>query len=266
MTWRIEHLSQRGFSLIELSVVIVVISLLIGAFLVPLGTQIEQRKLIETKSRLLLAKEALTTFAIANGRLPCPASATSNGVEVFAVGGNASNGNCALTAAGAFDGFLPGVTLGLDNLDSNGYYLDGWESAQNRMRYAVANPVIGTVPNPFTAAGALKLLTITQIGTAANLLFVCASGTGINTAGCNTAQPLNNGNAVAVIYSLGKNAPEIVSGTLTPQTDEAANLDGDHVFVSHGLVTTSAALYDDQLEWIGALALISKMVDAGALP
>ena len=67
---------MRGFTLIELSVVVLVITLLLGSLLIPLATQVEQRNMSETQKRLQEIKEALIGFAIANGRFPCPAIGT----------------------------------------------------------------------------------------------------------------------------------------------------------------------------------------------
>ncbi|HEX5463789.1 MAG TPA: type II secretion system protein, partial [Burkholderiales bacterium] len=101
----------RGFSLVEMAIVIVIITLLLGAVLVPLGTQVGQRNTDNTQNMLDNIKNAIIGFAVANGRLPCPASATSNGVE-DGVGGvcNAS-----------FNGFVPAATLGITPTDAQGY-------------------------------------------------------------------------------------------------------------------------------------------------
>ena len=67
---------QAGFTLIELAVVIVVIALLLGSILVPLTSQVEQRKVLETQKTLDEIKEALIGFAMINGRLPRPATSS----------------------------------------------------------------------------------------------------------------------------------------------------------------------------------------------
>jgi len=63
----------RGFTLLELSIVVLVVTLLIGGLLVPLSTQVEQRNVSETQQRLAQVQDALIGFAIAQGRFPCPA-------------------------------------------------------------------------------------------------------------------------------------------------------------------------------------------------
>src|SRR4051812_3179202 len=130
---------MRGFTLIELSVVVLVITLLLGSLLVPLATQVEQRNVSETQKRLQEVKEALIGYAIANGRFPCPAEVSpvpdpnDRGNESFDVGGTAANGKC----RHPYDGYVPGITLGLSNLDSQGFVVDAWGLQQNRLRYAI---------------------------------------------------------------------------------------------------------------------------------
>ena len=64
--------SQAGFSLLEMSIVLLVIGLLLGGSLVPLSVQMEKRDRDTTRSLLLDMREALVGYALVNGRLPCP--------------------------------------------------------------------------------------------------------------------------------------------------------------------------------------------------
>ncbi|OUS10379.1 hypothetical protein A9Q89_11170 [Gammaproteobacteria bacterium 53_120_T64] len=61
-----------GFSLLEMSIVLLVIGVLLGGSLVPLSVQMEKRDRDATRSQLLDMREALTGYALVNGRLPCP--------------------------------------------------------------------------------------------------------------------------------------------------------------------------------------------------
>jgi type II secretory pathway pseudopilin PulG len=78
---RMRNLQTRdragGFTLLELSVVVLVVTLLIGGLLVPLSTQVEQRNISDTQQRLAQIHDALIGFAIAHGRFPCPATVSS---------------------------------------------------------------------------------------------------------------------------------------------------------------------------------------------
>src|SRR4030095_2303364 len=127
----------RGFTLIELAVVVLVITLLIGGLLVPLSTQVEQRNISDTQQRLAQIQDALIGFAIAHGRFPCPATVstppqpTDLGVEAPSTG----TGVCTHPV----DGYVPGTTLGLTNIDSQGFAVDAWGFPQERRRYPLPN-------------------------------------------------------------------------------------------------------------------------------
>lgn len=247
---------QAGFSLIELAIGLVIVATLLASLIVPLVTQLDQKRTSEAQRQLEQAREALIGFAAANNRLPCPAiGATGN--ESFAVGGNATTGACA-----ASTGFLPGVTLGMSPLDAQGFYVDAFASDRNRMRYAVSNQTINGVTNPFTRINGMKTNAMMNAIAASNsLLFVC-SGTPTAT-NCGTATPLANGTAIAVVLSPGKNA--VVN---TPSGDEQENLDTDDVFVSriYSDRTVGSTVFDDQMLWLSPATLFSRMLSAGALP
>ena len=68
----------RGFTLVELALVIGIIGFLLGALLVPLATQVQQRNRRETEKHLESIKEAMYAFAIVEGRLPCADCANSS--------------------------------------------------------------------------------------------------------------------------------------------------------------------------------------------
>ena len=269
---------QNGFTLVEMAIVLALIGLILGTGLTLLSAQQDQRRIEDTRDKLDEAREALIGFAIANGRLPCPASATSNGQESFCTGNLAAacgaptiipqpHGRC----TDPDNGLLPAITLGLSNVDANGYLQDAWRLPQNRIRYAIYNDhITGGTTNfsTFTASGEMAIATMSNIATTSPLLSVCASATGISSTTCNTATTLAS-KAVAMIYSLGANAPNGGTGT-----DEAANLNGDPVFVSHTIVfkkdldpaNPGNGEFDDQLTWLSQYTLFNRMVQAGRLP
>jgi type II secretory pathway pseudopilin PulG len=273
-----------GFSLIELAIGLTVVAALLAGLLVPLSKQLEQRRTTETQRLLLEAREALLAFAMGNRRLPCPASATSNGVESFVAPNDPSTGVCE-----TFKGFLPGVTLGLSPVDARGYVPDGWgdpaattateANAQNRIRYAVMNPTVSVNSATFFFTRAppqgMVMAGIQGIAGEAALnrfLSICGGGaTGLT--GCNNGSvSLANGNAIAVIWSVGANG--YLSGTSTepdsPSPDEVVNLDmldtqrtwNTRPYSTGG----TSGRFDDQIVWISAPLLLSRMVAAGALP
>ncbi|HMY80182.1 MAG TPA: type II secretion system protein, partial [Thauera aminoaromatica] len=66
----------RGFTLVELAMVLVILALLGGSLLVPVASRLEARDRNATLERLHDIQLALTGFAIIHGRLPCPSTET----------------------------------------------------------------------------------------------------------------------------------------------------------------------------------------------
>lgn len=244
----------RGFTLTELAVVVAIIALLIGGMLMPLLAQDDVRRSRQTQKQLKEALDALIGHAAANGRLPCPATAVSNGQESFAAGGNALNGNC----SNFLDGFLPATTLGLAPTNANGLLIDAWNQP---IRYAVPAGAINGIANPFTRTDGAKGATMPEIGKV-DALSVCVSATGITAANCGVAARLSD-RAPAVLLSTGKNGAAGGGGA-----DEAANLNGDAVFVSHDPAPVGAANgeFDDIVVWLSPNLLFNRMIAAGRLP
>ncbi len=101
---------SQGFTLVEMSIVLIIIGFLIGGMFAPLSMQMNQQKIRDTKKTLETIKEALMGYAILNNRLPCPAL-DNNGNESTAT-------PCATYDKS--DGYLPWVDLGVSQYDAWG--------------------------------------------------------------------------------------------------------------------------------------------------
>ncbi len=251
----------RGFTLVEMAVVMAIVALLLGGLVVTLSAQIDLQRTSETRTTLENIRDALMGFAAANGRLPCPASPTSNGLEEFSMGGSALNGQC----ANFYNGLVPAATLGITPVDTNGFVLDGWG---NRVRYAVAYPTINSISSPFTRQDGLRSAGMQQVETYASssgLLFVCAVGPlppGVAATGCISGPTNITKKAPAVVFSTGRNAAAGGTGA-----DEAANLNGDGVFVSHPPTAAGAGgEFDDLVTWLSLPVLFNRLITVGRLP
>lgn len=286
--------AQLGFSLVELAVVFFIVSLLIATAMYTLSAQTEARTMADAQRRLEEARELLIGFAMVNGRLPCPAryvdaGTNSAGQESFCTA--APPAACTVTTAvqthgvcsNFNDGFLPAVSIGFTPTDASGFALDPWG---NRIRYAVvsktASPVTpSTCKKSDTAGTSLVgqqfLFTKKRnsdeslIGCVPDEMVVCASATGVTGTSCGTATAVTNQNVVAaVVFSTGRNFMTANTSALAAaagRTDEAANLNGDGVFVWHTPVAFSEANeFDDQVLWLPAPLLYSKLIAAGVLP
>ena len=263
---------SAGFSLVELAIVLLVVTLMLSSLLYTLSAQTEQRNFEDTRRRLEQARELVLAFAIVNGRLPCPATAASAGVEDPVGGGNCTTPN---------GGWLPARTIGFQTTDPNGFAIDAWS---NRIRYAVSatvpinsdapricRPLVNPAPPPnflppiaphFTDRNNMKLQ---GIDCQPSDLLICKSATGITgtTCGGTANQIMTQNLVVAIIFSTGKNGATGGTGL-----DEAANLNGDQVFVFHVPAPSGAANgeFDDQFTWITVGELYGKLIAAGVLP
>lgn len=251
---------RRAFTLLEVMLVMLILTILVSGLAVPLSTQVAMRRHEETRRILDEAREAILGFAAANGRLPCPASATSRGQESFAPGGSATDGNC----ANFHDGFLPAASIGLSPLDAEGFARDGWGTPANRVRYAVhgAGDVLGGVSNPLTRTNGMRQATLDQLGNASGYLVICGTGAAATPAGCGPAVNQLTRRAAFVLLSLGTNAVD----QPRPGSDESRNVDGDGVFVSHEFSTATGNAFDDYLTWVPINILAARMISAGRLP
>lgn len=236
--------------------VLAIVGLLMATAMYTLSAQTEQRNFEETRRRLEAARELLLGFAIVNGRLPCPATAASAGNEAITTPPNCDT---------AYGGFLPAKTIGYQVVDQGGFATDPWGA---RIRYAVSSVAptgcAGTSTTPhFTNTTNLKANGITC---QPNDLVVCRSATGITATTCGAATNAltNQTTVVAVVFSVGKNSASIGSGGI----DEAANINGDRVFVSHPPAPVGATNgeFDDQLLWLTVGELYGKLISAGVLP
>ena len=246
---------MRGFSLLEVAIVLAVLALALAALAVPVGAHVHARRVDEARRQLAEARDAVLGFAAAHGRLPCPATPETRGHEAFAAGGDAASGRC----ADFHGGYLPAAALGLAPLDDAGLLRDPWLASANRVRYAVHAGTINSVPHALTRAGGMAQATLGGLGSAPHYLYVCASGGHAAAGACGPAANQLTRRAAFVLLSLGANA----HAGPAAGSDEAANLDGDDAFVARDAAEGG---FDDQLEWGSIHMVIHRMVAAGRLP
>lgn len=235
------HLAARGFTLIEMAIVLIILTLVVGGALVPLNAQIELRRRTETRKALDDIKEALIGYAIANNVLPCPSAVDSSNIPT----------GFALTACNSTNnfGYLPWATLGVTKQDAWG----------NLFRYSVS-PNFTT---PFTLA-TTRSITIKSRDSAGNQINIT-----------------NTNDIPAVIISHGANAYGARSGDgilqfvppnfSTNNPDEYTNTTNSTLFFSRtpapaGTAATVGGEFDDMIVWISPNILFNRMVAAGKLP
>jgi len=137
--------------LTDCAIAIFVSSLLVGSIATPLQTRVNESKKDQTLELLENARAALLGYVSARGYLPCPANDASSGAEP--AGTDHASGICP-----TYFGFLPAATLGVGNVDSQGYAVDAWGGAANRLRYAVSSQAVGSAVNTraFTRTNGLR--------------------------------------------------------------------------------------------------------------
>lgn len=241
---------QRGFSLAEMAIVLVIVGILMASGLGALRGQLSAQRLRESKLMLERANEALLGFALANNRLPCPAN--NLGVESRDVVTN----RC-VNAVPAFASFgdLPWQTLGLPELDPWGqrlrYQVTTFAAAApaNIGDYAQRNPA-ATPACGDAIAGQKPCFTLLQSG---NLVVRNFAGQSLVT------------NAVAVVFSEGGNG-------LGTSAQEAENRNADANFVQDvqqdapNPIVNPQPVFDDVLIWIPTTILNYRLTNAGRLP
>lgn len=228
---------QKGFTLIEIAIVLLIVGLVIGGMIAPLGTLLEQKRVGETRRAMEDAKEALFGFAMSRGYLPCPAISSTNGLE------DRSGGVCRKRI-----GLLPWATLGVPRLD-------GW----NRVLGYTVTPAFSNSLVPFTLRTARDITIRTR-----NSRGQLAQSTALN-------------DVPVAIISFGRNGYGGTSDQDTLIADAGAgNIDEKTNLQSGGVVLINrdpadnpqapGGTFDDMIGWISSNVLYTRMVAAQRLP
>jgi len=278
----------RGFTLIELAIVLVIITFLIGGLAMPLSAQIEVRRIAETRQTLDEAREAIIGYASVNTfpascscnydaggafastdcspALPCPASdptgtgtLTQNYVRHYLPCPDTDNDGRENRQAGnpnacsASAGLLPWVTLASAQHDAWG----------NRLRYAVAenlaDKTIGFHSQPVPAGAWNQVLTSTaqcaplDVDVAADVPVVVLSH------GPNSRGARNAGLAAASA------TPAPAAGTDANELQNLGTTQGGCTARTFVAGNPSEA-FDDLVEWVSFPRLISRVCPAGGCP
>lgn len=223
-----------GFSLIELAVVLLILGLLLGALLRPLRGQVETQQYQEAERMLDDIRDAVIGFALANGRLPCPADPTAP-TDVAGAGSEARSAGACTIATGA----VAWRTLGVPELDPWG----------RRFTYRVTTSFADDPPVGGYSSFALSSTGNIQVRNAAATVDVAL-------------------NLPVIFLSHGKNGLRAYrpDGTMiaSPAASgaELENGNGDVNFA----VEPQGDAFDDVLRWIPGDLLKNRMVTAGRLP
>ncbi|MCP4494312.1 MAG: type II secretion system protein [Gammaproteobacteria bacterium] len=259
---------QTGFTLIEIAIVLIIVSVLLGytVAMFPIQRELKQYRSADAEMDEII--DELIAYAQVNGRLPCPDS-TGDAVE-----NSGALGGCA-----AWFGNLPAKTMGLDGKYSVGVMVDPWGGAYRYQVSAINSAANGgdfVMANDMRAVGIANLapdLAVCDTDPAMidlDLLADGADGDGDTTndedsdehIACDAGSLISN-SLVAVILSTGKDRGNIASNFQAENLDNSAT---DAVFVKSTKSDVAGAEYDDIVKWLSLNKLISKMIEADQLP
>jgi len=113
---------QAGFTLVEMAIVLLILTLLASGLTVGLSAHMARRAEAATDDALAEARDALLGHVVLRRYFPCPAKSATDGAE----------DRNSPTTCRKYVGLLPWAALGIHGLD-------GWA---HRLRYAVATPYV----------------------------------------------------------------------------------------------------------------------------
>lgn len=230
---------STGFSLIELSIVLLVMGLLAGGLLTLLPARQEASSTAAAEARLAEIRDALLGFAAAHGHLPCPARSPVDGSE------DRSAGNC---TGGKRNGLLPWASLGLPRSDPWGRLI----------LYSVTPAYAASSPY-FT------------LDTKGDIVIRSRDGSGA------LVELAKADHVAAAFWSVGKNGhwgwqPDVSDRNPdgpAPNDDEDTNGgSAGTALVSRAPTPTGspAGEFDDSVAWLPRYLLFNRMIAAGRLP
>jgi prepilin-type N-terminal cleavage/methylation domain-containing protein len=233
--------TNRGYSLLEMSIVMLIIGLLLAASLPYVSAQRRLEQFRQTEAALATIRETLISYAMLHGRLPCPARPDLPDTDPAADNEDRTD---ASSPCKRQHGTLPAQTLGLGSQDTWG----------RRYTYFVSAK--------FSA----------PVMPGANSSFGLGSGSGSDASGGGAikSQAGNSSNLAAdlpaVIVSHGPNG----HGAFMPSGQQIRGASGDELenanqtqsFVAH----PPTPAFDDQVDWLIGSVLKARLVAAGKLP
>ena len=251
MTIGLRH-QLRGFSLLEIAIVLAILGFVLTIGLKSTGAYLSAERRQTTVARLAGIDAAMVNFVALQKRLPCPADgALAQGAALLGVERRDNvTGLCSIDPGPPVTPFMnrgvvPWVTLGISEAEA----LDGWN---NRITYRTVPAVVAAMPagtnNGFTSDQALDMTncdTAGAVGTPTMLRALGPSLQPVNTCvangappGCSNTNlalctpPLNFVNNRGLLVRDGFAAPVVPSGV---QIMIPANATGAaYVLISHG--------------------------------
>jgi len=221
---------NKGFSLIEMAIALIILGFILGGLIIPLRSQRDQQQIYRTVSSLEEVKDALLGFAVIHGRLPC-SDQNGDGKE---------DRKEKITPYGSImiceynnEGYLPWKDLGVGRYDA-------WS---NPFRYRVDKKYSSGIPSELKADEDKKLKVINLQSTFDWTTLETEPETEPETS-----------RVIAIIFSYGQNGKADSGNKFT-----AAN---DATYVRDVYVKKGTNAFDDILTWLSKYTLINRLIEA----
>lgn len=238
-------LRPTGFTLVEMAIVLLILTLLAGSLTAGLSAHLARRAEAATDAAIDEARDALLGYVVRRGYFPCPARSATDGSEDR----DATDKN----KCRKHTGLLPWATLGIPGVD-------GWS---RRLRYAVAPEYVRDIRD-------------TVVGEKANLADGDIDIKTRNLDGAELFLTTDGGRTPVVILSHGANglgATDQDGNALAPPaagSDEARNASPDgRLFYARPRSENPAApggAFDDRVSWLSPNLIAHRLISAGCLP
>ncbi len=222
---------QSGFTLVEMAIVLLIITLALGGLLTPMARQSERKHMDDTQAQLDDIRAALLGYAVSHKHLPCPDSdLPPDGLE------NRNGANCI-----GYSGTLPWQDLGIGAEDAWGRHF----SYAATPAFASSSPAFSlndsgnlTVKSSSGSGGVTYLSNAVAVVVSHGINGLGAPGTGTSPA---SADELDNSNGGTTFVSRGITTAYDISQSNTQSE------------------------FDDLVMWLPSSLLFNQMVAAGQL-
>ena len=235
--------ARSGFSLVELTVVLVLVGLLIGGLMIPLSTQQDLRAQTDTEKQLAEIREALIGYALIKGAFPCPMPANTALTPADAAYG-VKGANCNI------EGILPWKELNVSEVDAWGQKRSAaGDPYRGYWRYRVHPCFSGPITSVTRPDDTLTIPTppspICDV-----IPMPDRSPINIYSPGTTARQHTTDEYPVLVVYSTGPDRTASVENNNSDRNYET----GDR-----------SSNFDDMVLWISRPTLFARMAATGAL-